>query len=284
MQGYLTLATGSRLYLEIALNLALSLKLNDPARPLCLVTDAGMDIPDTYRPFFDRIVILSPRPGFHGCLDKLRTNEVSPYDETMFIDSDCLLIKNDMDRHWTKFSGNGFMIAGGKQTQGHWYNFSISDAIEKLDIPYMVQMNSGVFYFRKGAEADLFFRTALELVEQHKELLGSRHRNRLQLADEPFIGAALGKLIIEPIGYDPAEGSIMITTVRSSKESFDPFMHTSQIVKHSDFRILGRFFPGTSVRHSPSLAHFVKLRPRNLYNRLSDALRRHYNLESMRFR
>jgi hypothetical protein len=283
MQGYLTLATGSRLYLEIALNLALSIKLNDPARRLCLVTDAEMDVPDTYLPFFDRIVLLSSRPGFHGCLNKLRVNEVSPYDETMFIDSDCLLIKNDMDRHWAKFSSNGFMIAGTKRTQGNWYNFSIAKVIEKLDISYMVQMNSGVFYFRKGAESDLFFKAALELVEQHKELLGTFHRNRLQLADEPFIGAALGKLSIEPIAYNPAEGSIMITTVRSSKESFNPFTHTSQIVKHSDFRVLGRFFPGTSVWHSPTLAHFVKLKPKRIYNRLSDRLRKHYDLETYAF-
>jgi hypothetical protein len=283
MQGYLTLATGSRLYLEIALNLALSIKLNDPARPLCLATDAEMNIPDTYRPFFDQIVVLSPKLGFYGCLNKLRINEVSPYDETMFIDSDCLLIKNDMDRHWAKFSNDGFMIAGKKQTQGHWYDFSITKVIEKLGISHMVQMNSGVFYFKKGAESDLFFKMALELVEQHKELLGTFHRNRLQLADEPFIGAALGKLNIEPIAYNPAEGSIMITTVRSSKESFDPFTHTSQIVKHSDFRILGRFFPGTSVWHSPTLAHFVKLKPRGIYNRLSSSLRKHYNFETYAF-
>jgi hypothetical protein len=283
MQGYLTLATGSRLFVEIALNLALSIKLNDPVRPLCLVTDADMDIPDTHRPFFDQVVFLPPRPGFHGCLNKLRTNEVSPYDETMFIDSDCLLVKNDMDRHWAKFISNGFMIAGGKKTYGYWYDFPITKVIDELDIPYMVQMNSGVFYFKKGAESDLFFKTVLELVEQHKELLGTFHRNRLQLADEPFIGAALGKMSIEPIAYNPSEGSIMITTVNSSKEFFDPFTHASQIVKHSDFRILGRFFPKISVRHSPTLAHFVKLKPKSIYNKLSDGLRKYYNLENYAF-
>lgn len=284
MQGYITLATGKPLFLDLALNLALSIKLNDPTRPICLVTDPEMEIPESYEAYFDHIVHLPQRLGFYGCLNKLRLNEVSPFDETMFVDSDCILVKNDMDRHWAKFESPGFNIAGGKVTEGHWYTFSISDVVKTLDIPYMVQMNSGVFYFRKGQESDRFFATALNLVEQHKELLGTYHRNKLQLADEPFIGAALGKLRIEPISYRPSEGSIMITTVRSSREKFDPFTYTSQIVKHSDYRLLGRFFPRKNVEHSPSFAHFVKLKPKHIYNDISEKLRDHFKIKQHKFK
>jgi hypothetical protein len=283
MQGYLTLATGNRFYLELALNLALSIRLNDPGRSICLVTDDGMAVPDRYRPYFDHIATLPEKPGFYGCLNKLRVGEVTPYDETMFVDSDCILVKRDMDRHWRKFDRPGFSIAGGKRTSGDWYGFQIAAAIETLAIPYMVQMNSGVFYFRQGVDSDKFFATTLALVDQHKDLLGTFHRNKLQLADEPFIGAAMGKLGIEPIAYTPAEGSIMITTFQSSHEAFDPFPQTSQIVKHSDFRFLGRFFPKTGVQHSPSFAHFVRLKPKRIYNEISEKLRAHFQIESYRF-
>jgi len=77
MQGYLTLATGTPFYLDLAMNLVLSLKLNDPTRPVCVVTDRAMPIPDGYRTFIDQIVYLENKPGFHGCLNKLRMNEVS---------------------------------------------------------------------------------------------------------------------------------------------------------------------------------------------------------------
>lgn len=283
MQGYITLATGSAFYLEMAVNLVLSTKYNDPLRPVCLVTDREMTIPDAYRSFIDHIAIIDPKPGFFGCLNKLRINEASPYDETMFVDSDCILVKNDMDRHWNKFQCPGFSIAGDKVAKGHWYNFAIEDVISKLDIQYLVKMNSGVFYFRAGKEAADFFQTALNLVEEHKNLLGSFHRNKLQLADEPFIGATMGKLAIEPISYEAAEGTIMMTTWNASCEAFDPISRESSIVKHGDFALLDRFFPRHRVLHSPSFAHFVKLKPKALYNKISNQLRDHFGVPRFRF-
>lgn len=283
MQGYITLATGSRFYLELAINLALSLKLNDPTRPFCVVLDKGAELPPEFKPFVDHVAYLDPKPGFNGCLNKLRINEVSPYSETMFVDSDCVLVKKDMDRHWAKFSAPGFSIAGGKVTSGHWYSFDIAQAVQALQIPYMVKMNSGVYYFRQGEESDRFFNTTLSLVEHHQRLLGTFHRNKVQLADEPFIGAAMGQLGLEPLGYDPKEGSIMITTVGSTDEVFDPFTQTSRITKHDDYRLLGRFFPKKHVAHSPSFAHFVQLRPKPVYNALSDQLRQHANLPKVGF-
>ena len=283
MQGYITLATGSRFYLEMAVNLLLSLKLNDPSRPVCLITDRTMAIPDAYKPFIDDLVYIEPKPGFFGCLNKLRLNELTPYDETIFIDADCILVKNDMDRHWAKLSGPGFNVAGAKKTTGKWYDFSIDKVISELGIPYLVQMNSGVFYFRKGVQADNFFATALQLVDEHKHLLGSFHRNKLQLADEPFIGAALGKLAIEPVSYKASEGTIMITTWHYSKAHFDPIDRHSTITRHADYRLLGHFFPKTNVLHSPSIAHFVKLKPKKMYNTISDKLRDRFKLDAYPF-
>jgi len=283
MQGYLTLATGNKFYLELAVNLALSLKLNDPTRAVCLVTDQKMEIPEAYHPYFNDVVRLNAKPGFHGCLNKLRVHKISPFTETMFIDSDCILIKKDMDRHWSKFQAPGFSIAGGKVTDGSWYEFSIADVIEKLGIPYMVKMNSGVFYFRNGNESDEFFATALNFVERHKNILGTMHRNKLQLADEPFIGASLGALSLEPISYTPKEGSIMITTINCSNVAFDPIAQTSQITRHDDYRLFGKFFPRTDVPHSPTIAHFVKLKPKQLYNNISKQLRDHFGIPQVKF-
>lgn len=278
MQGYIALATGSPFYLEMAMNLILSLKLNDPTRPVCLITDSTMQIPDAYRPFIDKIAYLDPKPGFYGCLNKLRINTVSPFEENLFVDSDCILLKNDMDRHWAAFQGPGFRTAGGKVTAGKWYGFDIAEVIKKIGIDYMVRLNSGVFYFHQDAEADHFFATTLALVDEHKELLGSFHRNKLQLADEPFIGAAMGKLNLAMAKLSSAEGSIQVTTIHSSNMHFDPFTRTSKMLRHDDFRLLGRFFPRKHVQHSPSFAHFVKLKPKTIYNRIANQLRDHYSL------
>lgn len=272
-QGYITLATGSTLYLEIAINLALSLRLNDPTRPICLVLDQGKSLPEIYKPFIDFVAYLEPKDGFHGCLNKLRLHEISPFEESMFIDADCILVKNDMDRHWERFSSEGFTIAGDTVTTGDWYGFSIQDVIRDLGINYMARMNSGVFYFKKGAQTNLFFETTLNLVKTKNKTLGSYHRNKFQLADEPFIGATIGMLKMQPISYTPEEGSIMVTTINSSKVVLDPIKKISSLIIESDFKILGRLFPKTKTKHSPSLAHFVKLKPRNEYISIANNLR-----------
>lgn len=277
-QGYITLATGPRQYLEMAINLLASIKYNDRSRETCIVLDEGESLPEEYRVIVDRVAYLKPAHGFYGCLNKLRLLEISPFDETIFVDADCILVKNDMDRHWAKFQCDGFSIAGAKVTQGDWYGFRIAEIIEKLRIPYMVKMNSGVFYFAKGRYSDEFFETAIALVDKHKNLLGQFHRNRLQLADEPFIGAALGVLNIAPLSYDPGEGSIMITTVNASNAKFDPINRVSEIVKFDDFRLMGRFFPKKKVNHSPSFAHFVKLKPRSIYLGCANQLRQKFGL------
>ena len=280
MQGYITLATGSSYYIELAINLALSIKLNDPTRPVCLVIDEGMKLPPKYTPFIDDLAYLQERTGFNGCLNKLRLHEISPYDESMFVDSDCILVKNDMDRHWHKFQAPGFSIAGGKVTRGHWYGFDITETNAALGIEYMVKMNSGVFYFRDGPETEEFFDTALKLVDTHKHLLGSFHRNKLQLADEPFIGAAQGLLGMTPLSYAPEEGTIMVTTIQSGDIQLDPFTKESHLIRKDDFRLLGRFLPRRRVTHSPSFAHFVKLKPRPIYNRIANDLRNYYGLQN----
>lgn len=282
MQGYISLATGSSFYLDLALNLALSIKFNDPKRPFALVAGHDLEIPPEYETFIDQIVRLPPLDGFHGCLNKLRVSTVSPFEETMFVDSDCLLVKSDMDRHWLRYDAPGFSAAGTGVTKGSWYGFDIQSVLKALQVPYMVKLNSGVFYFRRGDETNRFFNAALDLVCQRADLLGIFHHNKLQLADEPFIGTTMGLLGLEPLQYTPEEGSIMITTVQSSQARFDVLERISHIVKHDDFLIGDRFLPRKRVEHSPSFAHFVQLKPQNTYLKAVNDLRRHYGFAPFR--
>ena len=280
--GYVTLATGSKIYIEQAVNLALSIKLNDPTRGVCLVTNAATYIPEEYRKLFAHIVLLSDMEGYFGCLNKLRVRDASPFDESMFIDSDCLVIKNDMDRHWLKLGGaQGFGLAGECISRGVWYGIKIEEAILQLGIPHFVKMNSGVFYFDKSEKSAQLFDTANRLVKTHGTLLGQRHRNKIQLADEPFLGVAMAMHSIAPISYRPEEGSIMITTVRSSRANFDPFQGESFLLKHDKFMFLDRFLPRVRVSHSPTIAHFVQLKPLNHYRGISNKLRGHFGVREM---
>jgi len=278
-QGYITIATGDRSYVEMAEHLALSVRLND-SRPIALITDENTTISDSTRALFSDVIIMPAREGYVGCMNKLRVFNFTPFEETIFIDADCLLIKADMDRHWDRFSDHDVNFLGEKLTSGNWYHFDIENVLSALDIPYIVKMNSGLFYFKKNASAHAFFDCCLNLVESQAEVLGCSHRVAVQLADEPFFGAVLGMQRIDPVVYSPEEGSAMITTVHAKNCRFDPITHESQVYKPTSFRILGRFWAKSWVNGSPSVAHFVKLKPRSVYD--SACLQLRFNAQTTR--
>lgn len=271
--GYITLACGSDKYLQMAINLALSIKLNDRTKPVCLVHDEAIRPTPALERAFDCFVLLPGRAGYAGCMNKIRLHESSPFGATMYVDADCIIVKNDMARHWARLAGNHFNLQGTKRTTGRWYNFEIEEACKKLGIPHIVEMNSGIFYFERGTEANGFFDLVNRLYREKRDILGCVHQQRVeQLADEPFLGAAMAMERIEPVDATREEAPIMITTLRARGSRFDPFQHVSAIEK--GFGVLvPRTLASTWIRYSPSIAHFVALRPRALYNKIANDLR-----------
>lgn len=84
-KGFITVATGTKEYYSLAKNLLDSyLYFCDSPLPFSIITDKGNQMIDG----FDKVIILdNPK---NNTLDKLEILESSPYDETIFIDSDCL--------------------------------------------------------------------------------------------------------------------------------------------------------------------------------------------------
>ena len=83
------MATGKRLYYVLAQNLLISYRLHNPdPQPFALICDRRNEITEE----FDDVVIMdSPSFSFN---DKLRLADLTPYDETIFIDADCLVVRN----------------------------------------------------------------------------------------------------------------------------------------------------------------------------------------------
>ena len=66
----------------MAVNLALSIRLSDPARPICLIHDDAVDITDDVRDAFDA-VLLPTDPLYVGVANKIRIYDVSLFQGTM---------------------------------------------------------------------------------------------------------------------------------------------------------------------------------------------------------
>lgn len=273
-QGYLTLATGDRQFFDAAANVALSIRLNDPGRPVSLLCDDAAKLTDEEKALFDRIIVALPGTLGVGCAGKLDVPEFLPYGETMFLDSDCLIVKKDMDRHWKKLGVQCFNVAGEKMSRGTWYTFEIEEVCRALDLPYMVRMNSGVMYFHKGPELDRFMTTVNDLRENAQDALFVQHRDmNAQIADEPVWGAAMGRLAMEPAVYTAEEGHLMVTTYMSRRIMYDPVTNVSEQEKSKGYWLFGRFLSKGWVKQSVSVAHFIRFKPRRLYRKCVQQLR-----------
>ena len=261
--------------------LAISIKINDCERPVVLMTDTKTKIDKNAKIIFDDIIVIPEKDGYEGCMNKLRIWEYSPFDETIFIDGDSILVKTDMNRHWCNFSISDVNIAGNIVNHGNWYGFNIKNIIRTLGIDYMVMMNSGVFYFKKSTITENFFCITQKLVSDNSDLLGCFHRRKTQLADEPFIGAAFGVMNMKPVYYPPDQGTVMVSTVNAKQCECDPINHISVIYKPERFIVLNRFFPSSWVRHSPSIIHFVGLKPKGIYTSACNMLRDAFQLKGV---
>jgi hypothetical protein len=272
-QGYAVLALGAQRYYEMAVTAALSLRLADPSRPVALLCDEGAD--EAHTRWFDEAVTVPPDPGLVGVGNKLRLAHLVPFERSMVIDADCVVVKPDMERHWDRYGNRAVGLAGEAKRQGSWYGFDVGAVLGELAIPYLVEGNTGVLTFDRTAGSEAVGETALRLIRERSDVFGlAPHQGRAgQLSDEPFWGAALGAHGIEPVGYASGEGTIMATSWRARRQEADLRRGESLVEKPTGFRVAGRLWAKGWVRHSPTVMHFIGLKPRALYARLSGEVR-----------
>src|SRR5271168_365410 len=106
-RGIITLAYGHNRFIEQARSLAHSLQLHAPQLPRTLITDS--DNPEI-RSQFAEVIPYRPEYG-SGVRQKLFLDRYSPYEQTLFIDSDCLALGN-LDAFWSAFAGQYFGVQG----------------------------------------------------------------------------------------------------------------------------------------------------------------------------
>jgi hypothetical protein len=202
-------------------------------------------------------------------MNKIRLYEATPFDETMYIDADSLLVKGDIDRHWKRLQDSYFNMTGQKRTSGIWNTLDFGKICQAFSIPYVVQMNSGVFYFIRDPRTERLFARLQELYRDHCQLLSNIHKGRTeQYADEPIFGTAMGEFGIEPLQGAPGEGSWMVTTWRARNCRFDPLTQFSRIDKPQRYWFNVSLLPREWVVHSPTIAHFIGLKPARVYRAL----------------
>lgn len=192
VKGILTLAQGKQRYVDMAVNLAKSIRLNCPGVPIAIVTDR----PELeMKSFFDHVIPVNPDYGL-GLIQKIHLYEYSPFEKTIFIDADCLVVRN-FSFLWDLFEGQDVSVIGNKLTTGTWAGMGVETVIQQIKAPYIIQLNGGIYYFRKGVKAASVYQKAQELLDRYDELGIAKLRG--QVNEEPLMSLAMSIYRQDPV-------------------------------------------------------------------------------------
>ena len=184
-RGFVTIATGDDRYYNLAYNLLRTYrKYASDSIPFALICDRHTPQADA----FDQVILMdAPNCSY---MDKLLLYRYSPFDETIFIDADSLIMA---DPHciWDHFSSADDISCYGcihpLDSDKAWFTYEGTGKY-KSSIEYLIDLHGGIYYFRKTDRCVSIFETAIELAN-HYHQYSFRHFDHP--ADEPVIAMSL---------------------------------------------------------------------------------------------
>ena len=156
-RGYMTMAVRSEHYLEMAVDMALSLR-EHTALPVAIAVDdlLGPVVSARYAGVFDSVVAVPPR-FLDGRALKYGSAEASPFEETIFVDADCIVL-GSLDHLADALVQHDFAMLGEQLTtdddQTH-HGFSTRALMTRFGLDRYLKTNSGLFCFRKPAAIEI---------------------------------------------------------------------------------------------------------------------------------
>ena len=233
--GILTYAYGHARFMQQAIAMAQSAKRFNPGLALACVTDDTMHT--GLNQWFD--VLIPYNPAFGSNLrQKLFFDKYTPFQETLFIDSDCLLT-GPLDELVLQCRHRSFAVLGYPIENGWWY-MDVAQAIAKYNLEYIPRFNGGFYYFQQNPESAWVFNKARQIGRIHTRMriyeLGEWFN------EEVFYAIALAAARIEPILDVQREG------MYTPDQFQDPF--------HIDILAGEISFPYQGVVHRPRVVHF----------------------------
>jgi hypothetical protein len=150
-RGYLTMAVGKLRYVEMAVDMVLSLREHTEL-PIAIAVDPVLDplVAERYSNVFDQVVLV-PQRFLDGRALKYGTAAATPFDETMFVDADCIVL-DSLDGLFSILESTDMAMVGERltssQDQNH-HGFSTRTLMRRFDLDHYLKTNSGLFCFRR---------------------------------------------------------------------------------------------------------------------------------------
>lgn len=195
-QGFVTIATGDERYYRMARTLLRSYRqtCEKPIR-FALIADRENE----YTKEFDDVVIL-PSPAL-SWMDKIALLQNCPYDETIFIDADCLVYQ-DINFLWTLFEeADDFSCFGSvlpMDSKEGWFTSEVQDI---YPIHFITHLHGMLYFIRKGDGIDRMAEWCQNLIAEYHKV--SYKAFNAVLADEPVLALAMAIMDYKPIDRKP---------------------------------------------------------------------------------
>lgn len=202
--GFLTLAIGDRRYARQAQTLSLSLRRNMPGYQIAIVTDR-----DDLAPFADVLVPVD-RSAPIATAQKLLLWKYSPFERTLFIDSDCVATRA-FHMELEEIGARSFSPVVDRYVPAQGDDEYIEDlaaALRMVGGDVFPKFNGGVYFFDRSKLAREVFEFAWEIYRDYRAY-GIRAFDRGGAGDETVIGLSLAHLGLLDL-YDDA-GRLMRT-------------------------------------------------------------------------
>ncbi len=199
----LTIATGKKLYVDMAVNLARSFWLWNSASNInfYLATDQPQLLAEDVKAYVKIIEIQHGELG-EGFSPKLHLDKLAPAGQTLFIDSDCLIYGN-IENVFERFAGHAVSVVGGYISSGEWFG-NVAAICKKFNVKQLPKFNGGIYYLENDDKAAEVYQLARQLETQYDEIAFVRLRNRPN--DEVIIALAMALNDESPVADD---GTIM---------------------------------------------------------------------------
>lgn len=184
--GVLLIALGHKNYYKMAYALAASIRVND-GLPVCIVTDIPIEA--AYSHLFDICIIAGKEiyevNGKNEWIKaKLHMYDLSPFDETLFLDVDQIMIKGRSLKAVMKSLENiDFSISNtGKAKVSVWVDIQEALSVYGMGREFW-NYHSEFVYFRKSDTVAAYFNAAIKVYEENKLASATRFAGAT-MADE----------------------------------------------------------------------------------------------------
>ncbi len=238
------MAYGEQRYIDMAKTLAKSLQLHNDKIPRAIVTDSK---DSELSKLYHLCLPVKPELG-NGFRQKLYIDQYSPFEETLYIDSDCIVV-NNIKFIWDFFSKVSFGVVGYQKREGKAFAdiLDVSDMISILGLSSLPVFNGGIYYYKNNAKAAQVFSEARRIEKDYESLGIGKFRE--SIADEPVFAIALALCGIEAV-QDP-QGLTMRTPLNMTGslqidvlKGYCQFIKEGQLVQPAIAHFCGSFAEG----------------------------------------